>query len=885
VGEVNRDPPAEAAPAGRGPRWSVRARIALACVCCAVIPLFAYASYTYVKTAHTLRDLESVRLIEREVAVGRALDDLTSTSLDASADYASWQPLLSALAKGDNTEVRRQLETLAAKPGALAQIYSTDGRLLVSGGGGAMASSLWRVPEVERLTQGLSGGEHVAGFETIAGKLWVVSAEYLHGAGSSRPQGVLVTARPLDKATLASIEAATDVGLTPAGEAEARAAGTDQTAGAASGVLNQVGAPFDETSARSVYLAVYDADGYRSGLIKMAMDRTVVINATAGLRNSAAAALLLALAASVVAALLLSRRITRPLRRLATAAAAIAGGETRQRIAVGGSDEIARLAGAFNTMSESVSDRVADLSGRLAGLTSELADLNLVFGRSVSDVVDLSAELQHMLPHVATMLHADDACLFLGEGGGLRMAACRAPGAGPQRDAGDCVCGSPGGERLAGAAAAAATPQRSIAGEGEAPASLAAAPLVRGGVVTGVLVAGRRAAHAFDDEDAALLSLLAGQMAVALRNADTYERLEGSFLATVAALAGALEVGEGHSPDHPRAVADVAAALGALLGLTPAQARLVRYGGVLHDIGKIGVSERILHRASPLSDEEFRVVTTHPVMAESILARIEYLRPLAPVVRSAHERWDGAGYPDGLAGDDIPLESRIILVADAYVSMTADRPYRPALSHTGALAAVRDGAGRLYDPTVAAAMLRAGDQLIQYAGAQPRRETAADRVLATVLFLDIVDSTVRAAEIGDGAWKTELQRFYATVDAMLKEYRGTEIDRVGDGVFARFDGAARAVRCALALRDAVVTHGLRVRAGCHSGEIELTGDEVRGLAVHIGARVASKAGPGEVLVSSTVCELVAGSGLAFTDRGEHTLKGVPGSWRLYAAEG
>ena len=153
-----------------------------------------------------------------------------------------------------------------------------------------------------------------------------------------------------------------------------------------------------------------------------------------------------------------------------------------------------------------------------------------------------------------------------------------------------------------------------------------------------------------------------------------------------------------------------------------------------------------------------------------------------------------------------------------------------------------------------------------------------------MLFVDIVDSTVSAAAIGDGAWKAELGRFYATVDAHAQGVPGHRDRRVGDGVFARFDGAARAVRCALALRNALVPQGLLVRAGCHTGEIELAGDEVRGLAVHIGARVAARAGPGEVLVSSTVRDLVAGSGLYFADRGEHELKGVPGGWHLYAAE-
>src|SRR6185503_576435 len=160
-------------------------------------------------------------------------------------------------------------------------------------------------------------------------------------------------------------------------------------------------------------------------------------------------------------------------------------------------------------------------------------------------------------------------------------------------------------------------------------------------------------------------------------------------------------------------------------------------------------------------------------------------------------------------------------------------------------------------------------------------EAEFDRVLATVLFTDIVGSTERAAEMGDRAWGDLLQRHHATVRAMIGRYRGKEVDTAGDGFLATFDGPARAVRCALAVSDAVRSLDIEVRAGVHTGEIELEGEDVRGIAVHIGARVGAKAGPSEVLVSSTVKDLVAGSGLGFEDAGEHELKGVPDRWHLY----
>jgi class 3 adenylate cyclase len=158
-----------------------------------------------------------------------------------------------------------------------------------------------------------------------------------------------------------------------------------------------------------------------------------------------------------------------------------------------------------------------------------------------------------------------------------------------------------------------------------------------------------------------------------------------------------------------------------------------------------------------------------------------------------------------------------------------------------------------------------------------------DRVLATVLFTDIVGSTARAAELGDRRWHELLEQHHAVVRGELARARGREIDTAGDGFFAAFDGPARAVRCAKSIVDGVRDLGIDVRSGLHTGECGLVDGKVAGIAVHTGARVAAHAGAGEVLVSSTVKDLVAGSGLAFEDRGVHELKGIPGEWRLYAA--
>jgi class 3 adenylate cyclase len=159
-----------------------------------------------------------------------------------------------------------------------------------------------------------------------------------------------------------------------------------------------------------------------------------------------------------------------------------------------------------------------------------------------------------------------------------------------------------------------------------------------------------------------------------------------------------------------------------------------------------------------------------------------------------------------------------------------------------------------------------------------------DRVLATVMFTDIVGSTEHASRIGDGPWRGVLAEHHAAVRSQLSRWRGSEVKTIGDGFLATFDGPARAVRCAAQIVDEVEDLGLRIRAGLHTGECELVGDDVAGIAVHIGARVMSTAEPGEVLASSTVKDLVVGSGLRFEDRGLHALRGVPDDWRLYALD-
>ena len=175
------------------------------------------------------------------------------------------------------------------------------------------------------------------------------------------------------------------------------------------------------------------------------------------------------------------------------------------------------------------------------------------------------------------------------------------------------------------------------------------------------------------------------------------------------------------------------------------------------------------------------------------------------------------------------------------------------------------------------------DEIAEFlTGERPAVEV--ERILTTILFSDIVGSTAQAASLGDHRWRSLLDAHDKTVREQLRRFRGREINTTGDGFVASFDGPARAIKCAQAITEATGNLGVQVRVGLHTGECEIRGDDLGGLAVHIAARVATLAGTGEVLVSGTVKDLVVGSGIEFAEQGEHELKGVPGSWRLFAVE-
>src|SRR5581483_9772083 len=214
----------------------------------------------------------------------------------------------------------------------------------------------------------------------------------------------------------------------------------------------------------------------------------------------------------------------------------------------------------------------------------------------------------------------------------------------------------------------------------------------------------------FGERELALLGGLAQQAKLAIANASSYEGLERTFVSTVEALANALEANDEYTSKHARWITDLSLRVGRELGLDERALKRLELGALLHDIGKIGIPSSILTKPGRLTGDERVVMETHPELGERIIAPIDRLEDVRAIVRHCHERWDGRGYPDGVAGESIPLESRIIFVCDAYHAMTTDRPYRKRLSHNEALRRLADGAGTQFDPQVVEVALRVLEQ-------------------------------------------------------------------------------------------------------------------------------------------------------------------------------
>lgn len=252
--------------------------------------------------------------------------------------------------------------------------------------------------------------------------------------------------------------------------------------------------------------------------------------------------------------------------------------------------------------------------------------------------------------------------------------------------------------------------------------SLLMLPLRVEGVSYALIEVFDRRARSFSDAEIRLAQALAGEAGEAVARARMQERLEDAYFATMGALAAALEAKDAYTNDHANQIAELAGAVCEQLGVAPAEARMIRLAALLHDIGKIGIPERILHKPGALTADELAVMREHPDIGARILEPVPYFAQLVPLVRASHERFDGAGYPGGHSGTEIPLGSRVIAVCDAFHAMTEDRVYRPAIPVEQAVAEIERCAGTQFDP-------RCVDALLEVLRSQAWPRVTRDRVV------------------------------------------------------------------------------------------------------------------------------------------------------------
>ena len=448
---------------------------------------------------------------------------------------------------------------------------------------------------------------------------------------------------------------------------------------------------------------------------------SLVYVATRALPASVAAALAAALAILLVAvaarAFWHAARLRRRVLALTTAANSLAAGETPDHLAPTGDRALDAAGQAILKASAHIERVLPDLTTRLQSLSSTLAEQTAV-SEWLSGHDDLNDRLQSLSCLIRQTYRADAAGLFVKDGDvdvlafvpfgtatrqrvGLRAAAQRTMSVGSALvlDANHPMIAGGGDEYVR-----------------ERLASCIAAPLLSGTRVLGAVAVGDREPERFDERDLLVLAGAAAQVTIALRNAEVVDRLRTTSLATIRALAAAMESKDHYTAEHAESLALTAVAVGQHLGLNSEDLCRLEYAALLHDIGKIGVPGAILNKPDQLTPAEFSEIAKHTILGERISSQVDDLKPVAGIIRSAHERWDGGGYPDGLAGQDIPLLSRILLACDAFDAMTSNRPYREALPVEAALIEVRACSGGQFDPGVVDALTAVWDKVARLRG-------------------------------------------------------------------------------------------------------------------------------------------------------------------------
>ncbi len=686
-------------------RWNVRNRLLLAFLIVATVPLVVFGVFVNMRTASAVQSVERQQILAQSQGARAILADQTRNEKAYLRDYSIWDDFYHALRTGNRRWV--QANIIAWVPANsetnLVRLYSTSGRIIAQGGP-RVPDDLWSSAQVRAARRGLITTD----LTKIDGHLYVLAAApVVAKTYRSSAAGILVFGKAITDTVLQDVDRSTGgQGRLAVYTDSVVSAASDPSARSATRALLPdalaAGAVFHDGDYTSQLIAINSAAGTTVSLLKVSVPRTALNQAPGRIGTVNLLAFALALVVALLMGLLVAQTISNPLRRLAAAAAGIARGDLRQTLFCSRQDEIGSLAKAFNAMSERVASQVDDLSNKTQTLALEISNLS-AFGTTLAQTPDPHAELRRLADMIRGMHDADAASVFLVYEGHITRAAF----SGGHR----CPVPSPAADELAAwvienacslevADADADIHLSAMAKATNQMRSLLVVPMARQEGVVGALSIGFSASHEFGPEELPLLTTIGGQIAIALQNAEAYEKLDRMYLETVTALAAAMEAKDQYTASHADSLATMAVAVGSALGMSDTELRMLQYAAVLHDIGKIGIPGSILNKPDKLTRDEFETMAQHTVIGERIISRIDYLVPIARIIRSAHERWDGAGYPDGLCGEEVPLAARILLVCDAYDAMTTDRPYRRALPIETALGELSANSGSQFDPRV-----------------------------------------------------------------------------------------------------------------------------------------------------------------------------------------
>ncbi len=693
-------------------RWNVRNRFMVAFILVAVVPLVIFAALVYSRTAKALREVERGQIAAQAAGAREALRQRITDERAFLRDYAVWDDFHTAMREGRRQWIRNNVTSWVPDSSStdLVTVYDPTGHVVARGDGGVSAP-LWANELVRAARRGDIGADLV----DLDGRLYVLAAAPIVAqTHASRPAGVLVFGEAVTDEVLKDVDRFTGgqgrLAVTTGSGVSAASEPTEGDALAALGPADLAGGRIvTEGDYATQLVALKDKQGATVAHLMVSVPRARFATVLSEIDMITMAAFVFALVVALTMGLIMARTISTPLTRLAAAATAIARGDHRQELPTQRRDEIGSLAKAFNSMSERVAARIEGLSEKTQSLALEISNLS-AFGATLAQTPDPHAELRRLADMIRAMLDADMVSVFLVYEGNTTRAAF----SGGQRSpvpaaAADELAAWAVEHRQGLEVADAETDERlSVLARGTNQLrSFLVVPLARQEGVVGSLVVGFCDPHDFGPEELPLLTTIGGQIAIALQNAEAYEKLDRMYLETVTALAAAMEAKDQYTASHADSLATMAVAVGSRMGLTDAELRILQYAAVLHDIGKIGIPGNILNKPEALTREEFETMAQHTIIGERIISRIDYLVPIARVIRSAHERWDGTGYPDGHRGEAIPLASRILLVCDAFDAMTTDRPYRRALPLDTALGELSRNAGTQFDPRVVDVFLAA----------------------------------------------------------------------------------------------------------------------------------------------------------------------------------